>query len=110
MQTRKRPLTAWRITTNFQKNLVDGNSNDWNCRSGTGICMVCEDELVHYCSQQRGRPGIHLEQYGKQDLEREYSNRDDVRPALRDLLRGLGFIRCLPTLSNLTVPAFVMIP
>jgi hypothetical protein len=26
---------------------------------------------VHYCSQQRGRPGIPLEQYGHADLKRE---------------------------------------
>jgi hypothetical protein len=74
MQTRKRPLTASRIINQFQKNLVEGNSNDWNCRSGSRYLYVCEDELVHYCSQQRGRPGIHLEKYGKEDLEREYSS------------------------------------
>jgi len=33
---------------------------------------VCEDGLVHYCSQQRGYPGIPLDQYTPEDLEREY--------------------------------------
>jgi hypothetical protein len=33
---------------------------------------VCEDGLVHWCSQQRGYPGIPLEQYGTEDLAREY--------------------------------------
>jgi hypothetical protein len=28
--------------------------------------------LVHYCSQQRGYPGIPLEKYGQEDLDREY--------------------------------------
>jgi len=27
--------------------------------------------LVHYCSQQRGRPGIPLERYTFEDLKRE---------------------------------------
>jgi hypothetical protein len=27
---------------------------------------------VHYCSQQRGHPGIPLERYTHEDLEREY--------------------------------------
>ena len=33
---------------------------------------MCEDGLVHWCSQQRGRPGIPLEQYTSADIEREY--------------------------------------
>jgi hypothetical protein len=32
---------------------------------------ICEDGLVHYCSQQRGKPGIPLEKYTVEDLRRE---------------------------------------
>ena len=32
---------------------------------------MCEDGLVHYCSQQRGKPGIPLDQYTVEDLKRE---------------------------------------
>ena len=32
-----------------------------------------ETGFVHYCSQQRGRPGIPLEAYGRADIEREYA-------------------------------------
>jgi MoaA/NifB/PqqE/SkfB family radical SAM enzyme len=56
----------------FQKNLADGRPNDWHCGAGCRYLYVCEDGLVHWCSQQRGYPGIPLEQYGPQDLQREY--------------------------------------
>jgi MoaA/NifB/PqqE/SkfB family radical SAM enzyme len=56
----------------FQKNLIRGLANEWSCRAGSRYLYICEDGLVHYCSQQRGTPGIPLEQYGAEDLEREY--------------------------------------
>jgi hypothetical protein len=56
----------------FQDNLVRGLPNEWHCHAGSRYLYVCEDGLVHYCSQQRGRPGIPLEQYTRGDLEREY--------------------------------------
>jgi len=56
----------------FQKNLVRGLANDWHCRAGSRYLYICEDGLVHYCSQQRGSPGIPLENYDAQHLEREY--------------------------------------
>jgi hypothetical protein len=56
----------------FQKNLADGRPNEWHCGAGCRYLYVCEDGLVHWCSQQRGYPGIPLEQYGHEDLQREY--------------------------------------
>jgi MoaA/NifB/PqqE/SkfB family radical SAM enzyme len=56
----------------FQKNLANGQPNDWNCRAGARYLYICEDGLVHWCSQQRGHPGISLEQYSFDDLRREY--------------------------------------
>ena len=56
----------------FQDNLVDGRSNNWRCRAGGRYLYICEDGLVHYCSQQRGYPGVPLETYTKDDLRREY--------------------------------------
>jgi len=44
----------------FQKNLVDGKPNDWRCRAGARYLYICEDGLVHYCSQQRGFPAVPL--------------------------------------------------
>jgi MoaA/NifB/PqqE/SkfB family radical SAM enzyme len=56
----------------FQKNLANGVANDWHCGAGCRYLYICEDGLVHLCSQQRGYPGIPLDQYGPDDLRREY--------------------------------------
>jgi MoaA/NifB/PqqE/SkfB family radical SAM enzyme len=55
----------------FQRNIARGQPNRWHCRAGGRFLYVCEEGLVHYCSQQRGRPGIPLEHYGSADLIRE---------------------------------------
>lgn len=55
----------------FQDNIARGLPNEWHCRAGGRFLYVCEDGLVHYCSQQRGRPGIPLAQYTVEDLKRE---------------------------------------
>ena len=55
----------------FQENVIRGLPNRWHCRAGGRFLYVCEDGLVHYCSQQRGRPGIPLEAYSPDDLARE---------------------------------------
>ena len=55
----------------FQRNIARGLPNDWHCRAGGRFLYICEDGLVHYCSQQRGRPAIPLERYSRADLERE---------------------------------------
>lgn len=56
----------------FQKNLANGRPNEWNCRAGARYLYVCEDGRVHWCSQQRGHPGVPLDQYSRNDLERQY--------------------------------------
>jgi MoaA/NifB/PqqE/SkfB family radical SAM enzyme len=58
----------------FQQNISRGLPNDWHCRAGGRFLYICEDGLVHYCSQQRGKPGIPLENYGLEDLRREAGN------------------------------------
>ncbi len=64
----------------FQRNLVAGRPNDWHCPAGSLYLYVCENGLVHYCSQQRGRPGIPLDVYSREDLEREYRRRKPCAP------------------------------
>jgi MoaA/NifB/PqqE/SkfB family radical SAM enzyme len=59
----------------FQDRLVDGKPNQWRCRAGARYLYICEDGLVHYCSQQRGYPGIPLEKYTVADIRREYRTR-----------------------------------
>jgi len=56
----------------FQKNLMAGKPNAWSCRAGARYLYVCEDGLVHYCSQQRGYPAKPLEQYTVEDIRREF--------------------------------------
>lgn len=57
----------------FQRNLAKGLPNDWHCSAGGRFLYVCEDGLVHHCSQQRGRPGIPLAAYTQSDIVREGS-------------------------------------
>ena len=56
----------------FQKNLATGTSNDWRCRAGARYLYICEDGLVHWCSQQRGHPGVPLDEYTEEHLRTEY--------------------------------------
>lgn len=55
----------------FQENISRGVATDWHCRAGGRFLYICEDGLVHYCSQQRGHPGIPLERYTLEDIRRE---------------------------------------
>jgi MoaA/NifB/PqqE/SkfB family radical SAM enzyme len=64
----------------FQKNLANAQPNDWRCGAGSRYLYVCEDGLVHWCSQQRGHPGIPLERYGPDDLQREYHQEKRCAP------------------------------
>jgi MoaA/NifB/PqqE/SkfB family radical SAM enzyme len=64
----------------FQKNLANGQPNDWHCRAGCRYLYICEDGLVHWCSQQRGHPGVPLEHYGGDDLRREYHSVKSCAP------------------------------
>src|SRR6202034_3206122 len=38
----------------FQDAIAQGKPNNWKCRAGARYMYICEDGLVHYCSQQRG--------------------------------------------------------
>jgi MoaA/NifB/PqqE/SkfB family radical SAM enzyme len=72
IESLKKPFHTAALYNRFHKNLARGLPNDWHCRAGSRYLYICEDGLVHYCSQQRGHPGIPLEAYGQEDLEREY--------------------------------------
>ncbi|HWY43078.1 MAG TPA: radical SAM protein [Candidatus Sulfotelmatobacter sp.] len=56
----------------FQHNVARAKEHTWRCRSGARYLYICEDGLVHWCSQQRGYPGIPLAQYTPEMREREY--------------------------------------
>ena len=56
----------------FQDSIAEGKTYNWRCRAGARYLYICEEGLVHWCSQQRGYPGIPLEQYTMDDFDREY--------------------------------------
>jgi MoaA/NifB/PqqE/SkfB family radical SAM enzyme len=64
----------------FQHNIAKGVSNDWRCRAGSRYLYVCENGLVHYCSQQRGFPGIPLEKYTAEHRRHEYDTQKTCAP------------------------------
>jgi MoaA/NifB/PqqE/SkfB family radical SAM enzyme len=64
----------------FQENLIGGTANEWRCGAGARYLYVCEDGLVHWCSQQRGYPGVPLAHYGPEHLEREYASVKSCAP------------------------------
>jgi MoaA/NifB/PqqE/SkfB family radical SAM enzyme len=73
LKERKPAMMTFAYDNLFHKNLALGQPNDWQCRAGSRYLYVCEQGLVHYCSQQRGYPAIPLAQYTQADLDREYS-------------------------------------
>jgi MoaA/NifB/PqqE/SkfB family radical SAM enzyme len=64
----------------FQHNIAAGRENNWRCRAGSRYLYICEDGLVHYCSQQRGYPGIPLGQYTSEQRRREFLTKKDCAP------------------------------
>jgi MoaA/NifB/PqqE/SkfB family radical SAM enzyme len=64
----------------FQEAIANGEPNDWRCRAGSRYLYICENGLVHYCSQQRGFPGVPLAEYTKADLGREFLTEKTCAP------------------------------
>ncbi len=64
----------------FQDNIAQGLPNQWRCRAGARYLYICENGLVHYCSQQRGYPGTPLAEYTREDLRREYLTEKSCAP------------------------------
>jgi MoaA/NifB/PqqE/SkfB family radical SAM enzyme len=64
----------------FQDNIAHGKENHWRCRAGARYLYICEDGLVHYCSQQRGYPGKPLMDYTIDDIRREYRTAKGCAP------------------------------
>ncbi len=64
----------------FQEDIAYGRAHNWRCRAGGRYLYICEDGLVHYCSQQRGYPAVPLEKYTREDLWREYHTRKSCAP------------------------------
>ena len=64
----------------FQDDIAHGRPSNWRCRAGARYLYICEDGLVHYCSQQRGFPAKPLAQYTRADIRREYLTQKGCAP------------------------------
>ncbi len=64
----------------FQEAIANGKTNDWRCRAGGRYLYICEFGLVHYCSQQRGYPGVPLSGYQTADVKREFLTEKSCSP------------------------------
>jgi MoaA/NifB/PqqE/SkfB family radical SAM enzyme len=64
----------------FQTKIANGEASKWRCRAGSRYLYICEDGLVHYCSQQRGFPAKPLEEYTLDDIRREYITQKACAP------------------------------
>src|SRR5271166_6869119 len=64
----------------FQHNVAKGREHDWKCRAGSRYLYICEDGLVHWCSQQRGYPGIPLTEYTAEMRHREFLTHKGCAP------------------------------
>ena len=64
----------------FQDNIAHGRENEWKCRAGARYLYICEDGLVHYCSQQRGYPATPLADYTVEDIRREFITQKGCAP------------------------------
>jgi MoaA/NifB/PqqE/SkfB family radical SAM enzyme len=64
----------------FQHNIAAGRPNNWRCRAGSRYLYICEFGLVHYCSQQRGYPGVPLATYTPEQREREFLTKKGCAP------------------------------
>jgi hypothetical protein len=75
----------------FQHNIAKGKPNEWRCRSGARYLYICENGLVHWCSQQRGYPGIPLASvHDGKTCCREYYTEKPCALSLHRLLLSAG--------------------
>ncbi|MGH9863144.1 MAG: radical SAM protein [Candidatus Acidiferrales bacterium] len=89
----------------FQENIAHGRPNEWRCRAGSRYLYICEDGLVHYCSQQRGYPAIPLEEYTPELREREYWTKKHCAPYCT-----VSCVQQVATIDNWRDPQRVMPP
>ncbi len=79
-QMRNRRKTNYARFDRFQEAIALGKPNDWRCRAGSRYLYVCEDGLVHYCSQQRGYPAVPISEYTTADVKREFLTAKSCAP------------------------------
>ena len=77
---RKLTRRSYSRFNHFQEAIANGKPNDWRCRAGSRYLYVCENGLIHYCSQQRGYPGVPIADYSVEDVKREFLTEKSCAP------------------------------
>ena len=80
LRTKRFEKSSYSRLNGFQAAIAEGRPNTWRCRSGARYLYVCEDGLVHYCSQQRGYPAKPLATYTTDDIRREFVTEKGCAP------------------------------
>ena len=80
LETKKLGRGSYGVFNSFQDNIAHGKENQWRCRAGARYLYICEDGLVHYCSQQRGYPAKPLSDYTVEDIRREFVTEKSCAP------------------------------
>jgi MoaA/NifB/PqqE/SkfB family radical SAM enzyme len=80
LETKKLGRGSYGKFNSFQDNIAHGKENQWRCRAGARYLYICEDGLVHYCSQQRGYPAKPLADYTVEDIRREFITEKSCAP------------------------------
>lgn len=80
LETKKLGRGSYGVFNSFQDNIAHGKENEWRCRAGARYLYICEDGLVHYCSQQRGYPAKPLDDYTVEDIRREFVTEKSCAP------------------------------
>ena len=80
-QVRRLTRRSYSRFNHFQEAIANGSTNDWRCRAGGRYLYICENGLVHYCSQQRGYPGVPLSGYTTEDVKREFLTQKSCAPS-----------------------------
>jgi MoaA/NifB/PqqE/SkfB family radical SAM enzyme len=92
----------------FQDNIAHGKENHWRCRAGARYLYICEDGLVHYCSQQRGYPAKPLAEYTVADIKREFLTEKTCAPrctvACVHQISYMDFWRAPQTIGSASMP------
>ena len=87
---RKLTRRSYSRFNHFQEAIANGKPNDWRCRAGARYLYICEFGLVHYCSQQRGYPGVPLAEYKTRGRQARVPDRKGLRAELHHQLRAPG--------------------
>jgi MoaA/NifB/PqqE/SkfB family radical SAM enzyme len=80
-QVRRLTRRSYSKFNHFQEAIANGSTNNWRCRAGGRYLYICENGLVHYCSQQRGYPGVPLANYTNEDVKREFLTEKSCAPS-----------------------------